>query len=94
MFPPVQPATVAAAADVVSNVVALFGERPAIWDSYSDLPDMLAAAQAGLPNTNWFDEIDSAQQRQLLSAIASHPRYGRSRRPAAGCLAEGAFQLC
>ena len=70
VFPPVQPATVAAAANVVSNVVALFGARPAIWDSYSDLPDMLAAAN--LPNTNWFDEIDSAQQRQLLSAIASH----------------------
>jgi hypothetical protein len=71
-FPPVQPATVATAADEFSNVVALFGERPAIWGSYPYLPDMLAAAQGGLPTTNWFDEIDSAQQRELLSAIASH----------------------
>ena len=61
------------AAGALSNVVALFGERPAIWDSYIDLPDMLAAAQAGLPHTNWFDEIDSARQLQLLSAIASDP---------------------
>ena len=37
------------------------------------LPDLNAAAQAILPNRNWFDEIDSARQLQLLSEIAAHP---------------------
>ena len=72
-FPPVQPATVATAAGEPSNVVALFGGPPAIWNSYTGLPDLLAASQAGLPNTNWFDEIDSVRQLQLLSAIAADP---------------------
>jgi hypothetical protein len=31
-----------------------------------------AAAQSNLPNTNWFDEIDSALQLQLLSEIAAN----------------------
>ena len=93
-FPPVQPATVASAAGALSNVFALFGERPAIWGTYTNLPDLNAAAQSDLPNTNWFDEIDSALQLQLLSADCCQFGHSCSCRRAAGCLAEPAFQLC
>ena len=66
-------ATVAVTAALPSNVYALPGIRSAAFADCSDLPDMNAAAQAGLPRRDWFDELDAAQKVQLLQALANHP---------------------
>jgi hypothetical protein len=72
-FSPLQPATAAVAAALPSNVFALPGIRPAAFADCADLPDMNAAAQAGLPRLNWFDQLNGVQQSQLIHAIAAHP---------------------
>ena len=66
-------ATVAVTAALPSNVFALPGICPAAFADCSDLPDMNAAAQAGLPRRDWFDELDAAQKVQLPQALANHP---------------------
>ena len=73
-FPPIHSAPPSPSGSVQSSMIALPGKRPEVFAAYEGaLPDLNAAAQAGMPERNWFDRLARDQQSRLIQQIAEHP---------------------
>jgi hypothetical protein len=70
-FPPSHAA--ANTKETTAEVVLLLGAKPAHIANCTGLPDMNAAAHAGVQKRNWFDDLSADDKSLCLSEVAKHP---------------------